>query len=339
MQYVIPQTMQAVVMKGLGDASVLKVTHIDTPMPGPDEVLIKVHASTVNRFDIFHRSGQTGLPEDRPHILGMDVAGEIVAIGDKVREWEIGERVTASFEALGRDRNGGYAEYTTIPVSELRRLPPGLDTRTAAAIGMAFSTAWVALLYRARIRRREHIVIHAASSGVGTACIQIANRHEGHVIAITSREKMDRVSEVGGHVVLRRNARDLVERVMDATDGQGASLVVDLVGKDTLQSSIEMLAYGGRVVSVGTLSGDKAKINVEDLIMKNASIVGAFQPIRRETFYVVMQLFEDGTFEPIIDATYPLSQAREAHERIESGESFGKIMLIPDALFTDSLHE
>src|SRR5688500_16605365 len=137
----LPEMMMASVMHRLGDADVLQFEEVAMPEIAPEEVLLRVHAATVNHTDIFHRTGRFYIQKELPHILGMDVAGEIVALGEGVKDWKVGDRVVATFEALGRERNGAYADYTTLPVDELHRIPDGLDYKTAASIGLAFTTA------------------------------------------------------------------------------------------------------------------------------------------------------------------------------------------------------
>lgn len=330
MQHVdLPTTMQAVVMHERGGPDVLRYETVALPQPAPGEVLVRVHAATVNHTDLFHRSGQFSIQKPLPHVLGMDVAGEIVALGAEVAGWAVGERVVATFEALGRERDGAYAEYTTLPVAQLHRIPDGLDDAAAASIGLAFTTAWIALLDQGRLGGDERVVIHAASSGVGTAALQIARWRGAQVIAISDAEKAERLRALGAELVIDRRAPDMVAQVLAATGGHGATLVLDLVGRATLQSSVEMLARRGRIVCVGTLSGDLAEINVMDLIMKAATIHGSFGVIRPADFDTILHLFADGTFQPVIDAVLPLAEARAAHERIEARQAFGKIVLAP----------
>jgi NADPH:quinone reductase-like Zn-dependent oxidoreductase len=328
----LPETMMAVVMHEVGEANVLCYEEMPMPQVSANEVLLKVHAATVNHTDIFHRRGQFYIQKDLPHILGMDVAGEIVALGEGVNDWKIGDRVVATFEALGRERNGAYAEYTTIPLEELHRIPDSLDYQAAASIGLAFTTAWIALMYNGKIRKREKMVIHAASSGVGTAALQIARWKEAQVIAIAGTDKMKRLRELGANYVFDRNSEDLVALVHTATDEEGAGLILDLVGHDSLQSSIAMLAYKGRIICAGTLSGDIAAIDIMQLLMSNGSIIGSFDTLKAGDFEVILEHFAKGTFQPVIDSVMPLSQAADAHRRIESKQAFGKILLVPDTL-------
>ncbi len=326
----IPDTMHAAVMHERGDPDVLRYETTPTPKPAANEILLRVHAATINHTDIFHRTGQFFIQKALPHILGMDVAGEIVQLGEDVTGWHIGDRVVATFEALGRERNGAYAEYTTLPADQLYLIPDGLSYVKAASIGLAFTTAWIALFYTEQFGEAERIVIHAASSGVGTSALQIARWKNAQVICISDNSKMERLHALGANLVIDRHAPDMVQQVMEATGGQGATFVLDLVGRRTLQSSLDMLATGGRIVCVGTLSGDVAEVNVMDLIMKRGTIKGSFGTIRQGDMAIVLSLFADGTFQPVIDAVLPLQQAREAHERIEAKQGFGKIVLVPE---------
>lgn len=329
----IPETMNAVVIHRRGDADVLQYENFPTPVPEANEVLIRVHAATVNHTDIFHRKGTFYIQKELPHILGMDVAGQIVAVGEGVEDWHVGDRVVATFEALGRERNGAYAEYTTIPIEHLHRIPDGMEYRAAASVGLAFVTAWLGLMVNVKMRKHEQVVIHAASSGVGTAALQIAKYKEAKIIAIAGVDKHERLRELGANIVLDRNSDDLVTLVRAVTNEQGASLVVELVGETTFQQSLEMLAYKGRIVVIGTLSGQFAAIDLMDILMKNATIYGTFDTLKEGDFDKILGMFADGTFQPVIDRVMPLSKAREAHVHIEAKQHVGKVILVPDDLF------
>ncbi len=328
----MPETMQAIIMEQRGGPAVLELRSVPRPAAQPGEVLVRVHAATVNHTDLFHRSGQFFIQKALPHILGMDVAGEISALGAEVSGWQVGDRVVATFEALGRERDGAYAEYTTLPAAQLHRMPAGLSYVAAASVGLAFTTAWTMLMTNGQLGANERVVIHAASSGVGTAALQIALWRGAQVIAISEPSKAARLQALGATLVIDRRAPDLAAAVHAATAGQGATLVVELVGRTTLQASVGMLARDGRIVCGGTLSGDLAEINIMDLIMKNATVRGSFAVIAPADFDQILSLFAAGTFEPVIDQVMPLSAARAAHERIEAQAAFGKLVLVPDAL-------
>ncbi len=321
--------MRAVVMHERGGPDVLRYEEIPTPQPGAGDVLVAVRAATVNHTDIFHRTGQFFIQKELPHVLGMDVAGVVAELGPGVSGWAVGDRVVATFEALGRERNGAYAEWTTVPADELRRIPDGLDFVAAASVGLAFTTAWIALVDTAPLAPGERVVVQAAASGVGTAALQIARWRGARTLAIADPAKAERLAALGADDVVGRGAGS-VAAVLEATGGAGATLVLELVGRDTLQASVDMLARGGRIVCVGTLSGDVAQVNVMDLIMKRATLVGSFGVIRREDFEQILRLFAAGTFRPVVDAVMPLGEARKAHERIEARQVFGKIVLVPE---------
>lgn len=322
-------TMWAVVMHERGGPEVLQYERAPKPRPAAGEALVRVRAATVNHTDIFHRSGRFLIQKELPHVLGMDVAGEIAALGEGVSGWEIGDRVVATFEALGRERDGAYAEYTAVPVEQLRRVPASLGLVEAASVGLAFTTAWIALVDNGELGDHERVVVHAASSGVGVSALQIARWRGAQVIAISDVGKAGRLRKLGASVVVDRNEPDLAGCVRAETAGRGATLVLELVGRATLRSSVAMLSDWGRVICVGTLSGDVAELDVMELIMKNGVVRGSFGVISDQDFARILQLMADGTFQPVIDLVMPLREASAAHERIEGKAAFGKIVLVP----------
>jgi NADPH:quinone reductase-like Zn-dependent oxidoreductase len=321
--------MKAIVMYEQGTAEVLRYESITTPHPGAGEVLVRVHATSVNHSDILVRSGKFAMPKSVPHILGREAAGEIAEVGEGVTGWRTGERVTASFRQLGRGRDGAYAQYTTVPAQQLHRIPPGVEDVDAASIGMAFGAAWNALSPLDRLGEGERVVVYGASGGVGTAAVLIAHWKGAQVTAICEGGKGERLRGLGADVVIDRNAPDVVKQVMKATEGRGASVVLDLVGRATLPSSIGMLAKGGRIVCVGTLSGDLAEINVLELIRKCGTIQGSSAEPPKEEYAKILGLFANGTLQPVIDCMFSLEDARAAHQRIEAHQAFGKIVLLP----------
>lgn len=334
--------MRAVVMEHTGGPGVLRLQPIDRPEPGPGEVLLRVHATSVNHADLFLRSGRFELRKHLPHVLGGELAGTVEETGDGVEGWQGGDRVMACFADLGRARDGTYAEYTCVPATELHRLPETVGFVSAATIGWAFSTAWIALIRNGHIGEtqwfggRERMVVSAASSGVGTAAVQIARWKGATVVAISSGKKASRLLRLGAHRIVSRSAEDLADRVLYAFGGRRATLILDLVGRDTLTNSVEMLERHGRIVCVGTLSGDRAEIDALALIRKNATIQGSLGKITREEMAKILDLFANGTFYPVIDSIMPLSAASAAHKRIEAKQAFGKVVLVPDAIYPSS---
>jgi NADPH:quinone reductase-like Zn-dependent oxidoreductase len=321
--------MQAVVLHQLGGAEVLRYQDWPDPVPEPGEVVVEVEAATVNRTDLFFRSGRFFLQKDLPHILGQDVAGRVAAVGPEVEGWAVDDRVVATFEELGRARDGAYAELTTVPVEELHRIPEGLDYAEAAAIGLAFTSAWVALVHRGGLTAADTVLVQAASSGVGTSAVQIAHARGARVIALSSAGKADRLRDLGADVVIDRNRGEVEDLVAEATDDRGPSLVLELVGRRTLQTSIEMAADQGRIVIAGTLSGDEAEIDAMDVLNKNLSLLGSLGRVTDDEWDEILMGFADGTYHAVIDELMPLSAAAEAHDRLEDGDTFGKLVLAP----------
>ncbi len=330
-KYGIPPTMKAVVMHERGGPDVLRYEEVPTPLPGPGEVLIRVRAASVNRTDLFHRSGRFSIQKALPHILGMDGVGTIALFGDGVKGWCEDDRVAFTFEALGRERNGAYAEYAVVPETEMRRVPFDLGDVAASTVGLAFTTAWIAMMYNGKLSPNggERVVVHAAGSGVGTAAVQIAHWLGATVVAIAGDDKADALRDLGAMRVLDRRSEDLPKQVRLALRGRGATLVLELVGHATLQPSIDMIDYRGRIVVAGTLSGDQAQINAMDLLMKNATLTGSFDVIQPADYEHILRLMARGVFKPVVEKVLPLAQAAEAHRLLEAGGTFGKVVLIP----------
>lgn len=326
----IPFHMHAVVMHERGGPDVLKYETVPTPNALGDDVLVRVEAATVNHTDLFHRTGQFHIQKSLPHILGMDVAGTVASVGPKAKNFRIGERVVATFEALGRERDGAYAEYAVVPEGQLHRVPDKLlDMKAAACIGLAFTTAWIALVDEGQIGPGHRVLIHAASSGVGTAAIQIARWRGAHVIAVASARKADRLQKLGAHLVLPPDYERLPRHVRDATRDKGVTHVLELVGHDSFASSLACLASGGRILCVGTLSGDVSPLNIMDLMMCRGTVKGVYGTLQPGSYEQILDLFAAGTLSPVIDRVLPLRKAAEAHALVERRETFGKVVLDP----------
>ena len=331
--------MSAVAIAGIGSSDQLRLQPLDRPVPGPGEILLRVHAAAVARTDVLLREGELPGGGAFPRILGGEAAGVITEVGEGAGGFEPGQRVLVFSDRVGRDRPGTYAEFVVVPAGDVHVIPDGLGFVSAAALGRPFATAWVALLEAAALGAtaefgtRERLVVSAASSGVGTAAIQIARWKGATVVAISSGTKATRLMTLGAQRVVSRSAEDLVERVVTAFGGHRATLILDLVGRDTLRSSVAMLEPRGRIVCVGTISGELAEIDAAALIQKRATIRGGRGRIEPDDLQRILTLVGEGTFFPVIDSILPLSAARAAHQRVESRRSFGKVLLIPDALY------
>jgi putative PIG3 family NAD(P)H quinone oxidoreductase len=306
------------------------------PAPVADRVRVRVHAAGLNRADILQRLGHYPAPPGYPqNIPGMEFAGEIESIGDAVRAWKVGDRV------FGITAGGAQAELVVVPESNLARVPPDLDWVKAGSMPEVFITAHDALFTRAGLHMGERVLIHAAASGVGTAAIQVAHA-AGATVYGTSRtaDKLQRIHELNlgldKSVAVGGQPSNFVEAVQKWTNGAGVDVILDLVGGNYLAANLETLALRGRLICVGTMAGAKSEIDLGLLLRKRAIIIGTMLRGRsieekaeatRLFASSVLPLVSRGAIRPVIDRVYPVDEIRDAHERMESNESFGKIVL------------
>jgi putative PIG3 family NAD(P)H quinone oxidoreductase len=327
--------MKAVVITTHGGAEGLEVREVDTPpLPTADRVRIRVRAAGLNRADILQRLGHYPAPLGYPQsIPGLEFAGVVEQIGNEVRTWKQGQRV------FGLTGGGAQAEYVVVPENHLAEIPANLDWAEAAAVPEVFITAHDALFTRANLRPGETMLVHAAGSGVGTASIQLA-RAAGARAFGTSRtaDKLERAKEFGlnGAVVIHDDPVVLVEAVKNWTGGRGINVILDLVGAKYLAANLRVLAAKGRLVLVGTTAGAEGIVDLSTVMSKRLTIVGTMLRARsaeekatatRLFAEEVVPLLADGKIRPVVDRVYKLEEIREAHTRMESNESFGKIVL------------
>ncbi len=328
--------MKAVVFTGKGGPEVVEVREVPDPRPGRGEVLVRVRAAAMNRADLLQRRGlyppPRGCREDLP---GMELAGEVAALGEGASGFQPGDRVMAI--AAGE----AQAELAVAHERMLVRVPEGLSLEQAGAVPEAFITAHDALFTIGGLRPGWAVLIHAAGSGVATAAIQLA-RAAGATVIGTSRtaEKLERARALGlehGIAVAKEEPR-FAEEVRRVTSGRGVPLILDFVGAPYAAENLAALAGGGRVVVIGTMGGPKAAVDLGLLMRSRGSFIGtvlrprpleekirATQDFARE----VLPLLAAGRVKPVVDAALPLARAREAHERMERNDSFGKIVLTP----------
>jgi len=329
--------MRAVVITSYGGVEGIGVQEVDTPpAPTADRVRVRVHAAGLNRADILQRRGHYPAPPGYPpNIPGMEFAGEVESIGDAVRTWKVGDRV------FGITGGGAQAELVVVPESNLARIPPELDWVQAGAMPEVFITAHDALFTRAGLHMGARVLIHAAASGVGTAAIQVAHA-AGATVYGTSRtaEKLQRLDELNlgldKSMAVGGQPANFVEAVQKWTNGAGVDVILDLVGGDYLAANLEVLASRGRLICVGTMAGAKSEIDLGLLLRKRGTIIGTMLRGRSiEEKAEATQLFASsvlplvsrGAIRPVIDRVYPADEIRDAHERMESNASFGKIVL------------
>ena len=328
--------MKAVVISKPGGIDVLEIREVeDAPAPTADRVRVRVRASALNRADVIQRKGYYPAPPGAPaDIPGLEFAGEVEHLGPDVRECQIGDRV------FGICGGGAHAELVTVPSSHLARIPSNLDWAAAAAVPEVFITAHDALFTQARLQPGETVLVHAAGSGVGTAAIQLI-RASGARSFGTSRtpDKLERAKDYGldGSLVVAGDPLSLVDPVKEWTGGTGVDVVLDLVGAAYFDANLRAMALKGRMIHVGTTSGSKATFDFGAVMSKRLTLRGTVLRARSiEEKATVTRLFAkhvvpllaNGLVKPVIDRTYQLEEAREAHARMESNENFGKIVLM-----------
>lgn len=327
----LPDQMMAIEITEPGGPDVLRAGRLPVPRPGAGEVLIKVAAAGVNRPDAIQRSGGYPPPPGAPDTPGLEVAGTVVEVGADVSNWALGDELCALLAG------GGYAEYAVVPAPQALPIPKGLDLLQAAAIPETFFTVWTNVFERGRLKPGESVLIHGGSSGIGTAAIQLAREFGATVYATAgSAEKCAACEKLGATRAINYRDEDFEDAIADLTGGAGVDLVLDMVGGDYIQKNISCLAVEGRIVSIAFLNGPSAKVNFMPVMLKRLTLTGStLRPrsveqkaaIARALHEKVWPLLEAGRVAPIIDSTFPLAQASEAHKRLESSEHIGKIVL------------
>lgn len=341
--------MNAVVFRRHGGPEVLEWATMPDPAPGPDETVIAVKACALNHLDIWAREGMPGVTISMPHILGCDVAGTIHALGAPSEVWKLGQSVVvapgiscgacpecragrdsrcATFQIVGFQENGGYAQFVKVPLRNL--IPISLDGWSYAhwaAAPLVFLTAWHMLITRGQLQRGETVLIHAAGSGVGSAAIQIAKWRGATVLTtIGDPAKEAKARELGADHIINYRATDFAGEALVFTNDRGVNLVLEHIGPATWAGSLRALARGGRLVTCGATSGNDVSMNLRYLFVKELSVLGCYMGGRRE-LDEVLKLVADGTLKPVVDTVLPLREAAKAHALMASRHHFGKIIL------------
>jgi len=327
----LPEEMNAVEIDGFGGPEVLKPCRRPVPQAAHGEVLIRVAAAGVNRPDVAQRSGGYPPPPGASDLPGLEIAGEVVALGPGVDQWRIGDRVMALVSG------GGYAEYCTAPAPQCMAVPDGMDMVTAAAIPETFLTVWTNVFQRGRLQGGESVLIHGGSSGIGTTAIQLAKRFGARVFATAgSAEKCAACEKLGAERAINYRDEDFVEVVSELTGGQGVNLILCMVGGDYIQRNIKALAVEGRLVQIAFLQSPKAEVNFAPLMLKRLTFTGSTlraRSVQQKADVVagvsehVVPLLASGAVAPVIDTVLPLDQAAEGHRLMEASNHVGKIML------------
>ncbi|MEX1664042.1 NAD(P)H-quinone oxidoreductase [Zhongshania arctica] len=301
------------------------------PSPAANEVLIKVTAAGINRPDLMQRYGLYPAPSNASPVLGLEVAGEVIAVGSDVRRWKAGDLVCALCNG------GGYADYTVAPASQCLPIPQGVTTRDAAALPEALFTVWHNVFQRANLKAGENFLVHGGSSGIGTTAIQLASAVGAHVYTTAgSAEKCAACEELGAIKAINYKTDDFALALADTPNRKGMDVILDMVGGDYVQRDINLAAEDGRIVFIAFQSGFSADINFLPVLMKRLTITASTlraqsgeqkAKMAAEIEERVYPLIAAGKFSPLIDKVFRFEDITEAHARMEGGEHIGKILI------------
>lgn len=347
--------MQAIVLHAHGDPSVLVPAELPDPSPGPGHAVVDVHACALNRLDLWVRGGLPGLRLPLPHVLGSDIAGVVTAVGPGVDDGWLGREVVVNpglscgtceaclsgwdnlcprYKILGETAPGGYCERIAVPAQNLLAKPAGLSMVAAAAVPLTFLTAWQMLVTRARVGPGQVVLIHAVGSGVGVAGLQIARLHGARVVALASSDaKLAAARELGAEVTLRSDAPDWERQVraVPFVGKRGVDVVFEHTGVATWAASLRLCRRGGAVVLCGATSGYEAVTDLRQVFFRQLQVLGSTMGAKASLF-PILEHVAAGRLRPIVDRTFPLAQAAEAHRALDRREQFGKIVLtVPGA--------
>ncbi|RQM43915.1 NAD(P)H-quinone oxidoreductase [Paraburkholderia bannensis] len=325
--------MKAITFNEFGDADVLKLADVPDPELRADDLLVRVHAAGVNRADLTHRRGGYGRPDfGDSTIMGLEIAGEVLEVGASAQGYKIGDRV------MGVVGGGAYAELARIDWRMAMPIPEQLDYVHAAAIPEVFVTAHEAMMHLGRLRQGDSVLIHAAAGGVGSAAVQLAYASGATVFATAEASKLERVVQLGADLAIDYRTQDFADVVAQKTAGRGVDVVIDFIGAPYFARNIESLANGGRLVQVGILGGGgQVSVELEAILYRHIQIIGTVMKSRAQAEKHAMvrrfrehwlERFSGGrSLEPVVDSTFSLAQAKDAHRRMESAANVGKIIL------------
>lgn len=342
--------MKATIFRQHGGPEVLEYTDMPDPSIRADEVLLEVKACALNHLDIFVRNGLPGIEIPLPHILGNDIAGVVKEVGELVTWAKRGDEVMVQpgvscghcqaclsgqdnlcreYDMIGYRRNGGYAELVAVPGANIIPKPAQLSWSEAAALPLVTVTAWHMLVTRAAVQPGEDVLVHAAGSGVGSIAIQIAKLRGARVITTASTdEKLAKARELGADETINYSRDDWPREVKRLTERRGVDVVVEHTGAETWPGSIAALKNNGRLVTCGATSGHDARTDLRQVFYRHLTLLGSFMGSKAELL-AAMKFVEQGKIRAVVDRVLPLSEARQAHELMESRGQFGKIVLEP----------
>jgi putative PIG3 family NAD(P)H quinone oxidoreductase len=322
--------MRAVVLRSHGGPEVLGIEDVDDPVPGPDEVVVDVAATALNRADLLQRMGLYPDPRRlQPEIPGLEFSGTVASVGRRVTMWRAGDRV------MGIEAGGAYAERIATHERQLMAVPAAIDLVAAAAIPEVFLTAWDALVLQGRLTSGRWALVHAGASGVGTASIQIAKAIGARIAVTCSEGKFAAVRELGADVVVARSPSDWLGALREQVPA-GFDVVLDVIGGEEVDRNLQAVASRGTIVQVGLMGGGSTTVNVGMLLAKRATWIGTTlraRPIEEKVAVTrrfaaeMLPLFDSGQLRPVIDRTYSLAEIADAHRYMESNANTGKIVV------------
>lgn len=330
----VPQQMTAVEISAPGGPDVLRAVKRPVPRPGSGEVLVRVEAAGVNRPDILQRLGKYPPPPGASDLPGLEIAGTIASAPDETR-WKAGDRVCALVAG------GGYAEYCAVPAPQCLPVPGDLSAIDAAAVPETYFTVWTNLFQRAGLHAGEFVLVHGGSSGIGTTAIQLGRAFGATVLATAGSErKRDACERLGAARGINYRESDFVEEVRRFTSGRGVDVILDIVGGEYLQRNLDCLALNGRLLQVGLLGGARGQINLSTVMQRRLIVTGSTLrgrsvdekgSIARDLESNVWPLLAERRVAPVVDRTFPLAAAADAHRSLESGDVIGKVVLVVSA--------
>jgi NADPH2:quinone reductase len=327
----LPTEMTAIAIPTPGGPEALVPEQRPVPKPADGEMLVKVAAAGVNRPDVFQRLGHYPPPKGVTDIPGLEIAGEIVALGTGIKRWKIGDKVTALVAG------GGYAQYCVVPEPQALPVPNGFSMVEAAAMPETFFTVWHNVFERGKLASGETILVHGGSSGIGTVAIMLAKAFGARIFATAgSAEKCDACKKLGAEIAINYKTEDFVAVAKSATGNAGVDVILDMVGGDYIDRNYQTAAVEGRIIQIAFLGAAKATVDFRQMLTKRLTHTGSgLRPrpvadkgkMARAMEEKVWPLLNAGKVKPVIDSTFPLAEAAKAHARMESSQHIGKIVL------------
>jgi NADPH2:quinone reductase len=324
--------MKAITLRDFGGPEMMQLSTVDTPSPGDDQILVKVINTSVNRPDVIQRMGNYPAPPGDSDILGLEIAGVVESVGANISRFKPGDRVVA---LVG---GGGYAEYALAFEAHCMTIPKSISFEQAACICETYITAYLNLFMLGELQGKKSVLIHGGGGGVATAAIQLSKAlsPETEVIVTASSAKLDRVRDQGADHVIDYREQSFADEIRRITEKRGVDVILDHIGAQYLDANMKSLSLAGTLMLIGVMGGIKAELNLATMMVKRQRIIGSVlrsRPIMEKAAIIdqfettVMPLFAAGKIEPLISARFPLQDAAAAHQMMEQGGHFGKIVL------------